>query len=72
MLFACRFDRKCTSGIEYDEVKIPEGMLVSVPIMVLHRDPVVWPEPEKFNPLRYFFLICYLGFLNYIVFFFRI
>ncbi|XP_048249054.1 cytochrome P450 3A29-like [Haliotis rufescens] len=31
----------------------PEGAYVSIPIMYLHRDPEVFPEPNRFKPERW-------------------
>ncbi len=37
-----------------DDGKIlPQGASVEVYIVSLHRDPDVWPEPDKFDPDRF-------------------
>lgn len=32
---------------------IPKGAEVSIFVYMLHRDPKVWPDPEKFDPERF-------------------
>ncbi|KAJ3657063.1 hypothetical protein Zmor_016095 [Zophobas morio] len=39
--------------IKCDSYVFPAGSNILVPIILLHRDPDVWPEPEKFNPDRF-------------------
>ena len=29
------------------------GMLIQIPMYVIHHDPTIWPEPEKFDPYRF-------------------
>ncbi|XP_071110092.1 cytochrome P450 3A29-like [Haliotis cracherodii] len=31
----------------------PEGALINIPIVVMHRNPEVYPEPKKFKPERW-------------------
>jgi cytochrome P450 len=33
--------------------EIPAGAVLVAPQIVVHRDPRFWPEPEKFDPLRF-------------------
>ena len=47
-----RIDRICVNDITINGVFFPKGMMIVVPIFVLHMDPEVWPEPTKFNPER--------------------
>lgn len=39
-------------GVEICNQHIPAGRIVGVNAWVMHRDPVVFPEPEKFLPER--------------------
>ena len=40
-------------------VFVPKDMLIMIPVLYLHMNPDVWPEPEKFDPERY--IIIYYG-----------
>ncbi|XP_060066274.1 cytochrome P450 3A4-like [Ylistrum balloti] len=48
-----RFDRKCVRTTKVKDMTIPAGMVVSVPINAIHRDPEVWEKPDVFNPERF-------------------
>ncbi|XP_074858305.1 cytochrome P450 4B1-like [Carettochelys insculpta] len=37
----------------FDGKSLPEGSLVSLHIYALHRNPMVWKDPEVFDPLRF-------------------
>ncbi|KAK8788415.1 hypothetical protein V5799_021807, partial [Amblyomma americanum] len=45
--------RICDEDYEHNGVRILKGMNVSVPTLVLHYDPELWPEPTKFDPERF-------------------
>ncbi|XP_070556770.1 cytochrome P450 3A8-like [Ptychodera flava] len=48
-----RFDRECNEDVTIEGVHIPKGMIVAVPIYVIHHDPKIYPEPKKFIPERF-------------------
>ena len=51
---APRFDRECNKTCAVsDNLVILEGVDVSIPVFVLHRNPKYWPNPEKFDPERF-------------------
>uniref|UniRef100_A0A8C3S326 Uncharacterized protein n=1 Tax=Chelydra serpentina TaxID=8475 RepID=A0A8C3S326_CHESE len=37
----------------FDGRTLPEGLLVSLHVYALHRNPTVWKDPEVFDPLRF-------------------
>ena len=53
LLHACRYRRECMKDYKYEDITIPKGASIVIPSFVLHMDPTYWPEPEKFEPLRY-------------------
>ncbi|XP_005112640.1 cytochrome P450 3A24 [Aplysia californica] len=46
-------DRKCNADVEIQGVRIPKGVTVLFPMGAIHRDPDLWPEPDKFVPERF-------------------
>ncbi len=48
-----RTDRESKKNAVVCGIDIPKGVIVSVPIWVIHHDSKIWPEPEKFNPYRF-------------------
>ncbi|XP_054713600.1 cytochrome P450 3A8-like [Uloborus diversus] len=52
---AVRFER--VAAEDYDlgvmGIKIPKGMLVTIPAYAVHKDPKYFPDPEKFDPDRF-------------------
>lgn len=47
--------RKCTKEYQIPEsdLVIPEGRNVLIPVYSIHHDPEHYPDPEKFDPLRF-------------------
>ena len=48
-----RVDRECGRDITIKGIHIPKGSLVGIPILAIHTDPEIYPEPDKFDPERY-------------------
>jgi len=48
----CSMDREVKCDVTVNGVILPENAIVTIPIYVLHHDPEVWPEPDKFDPER--------------------
>lgn len=47
-----RTDRVCSADYTYKNMKIPKGTIWCASMWVLHHDPSIYPEPEKFIPER--------------------
>ncbi|KAM9792181.1 LOW QUALITY PROTEIN: cytochrome P450 3A30-like [Neosynchiropus ocellatus] len=50
---AARLERTAKETVVVDGVKIPKGIIVTVPVFALHRDPDLWSDPEDFKPERF-------------------
>ncbi|XP_070556766.1 cytochrome P450 3A8-like [Ptychodera flava] len=48
-----RFDRVCNEDVTISGIHIPKGMFISVAVYVIHHDPKIYPEPDKFIPERF-------------------
>lgn len=44
--------RDCNEACTIKGVNVPKGMPVMITSYAVHRDPEIWPEPERFNPER--------------------
>ncbi len=45
--------RTAAEDYEYRGFTIPEGSILLAPQYVVHRDERFWPEPERFDPMRF-------------------
>uniref|UniRef100_A0A182N0D8 Uncharacterized protein n=1 Tax=Anopheles dirus TaxID=7168 RepID=A0A182N0D8_9DIPT len=45
--------RRLVEDIEMNGVTIPAGTDFTIPIYVIHRNPAVYPDPERFDPERF-------------------
>ena len=45
--------RETSREIDVEGRKIPKGVWLAIPTYHLHHNPTVWPEPDKFDPLRF-------------------
>ncbi|XP_058449566.1 probable cytochrome P450 4d14 [Malaya genurostris] len=45
--------RKLVEDTEINGVVVPSGVDVTIPIYVIHRNPKVYPDPERFDPERF-------------------
>ncbi|RDD38957.1 Cytochrome P450 3A41 [Trichoplax sp. H2] len=50
---AFRFNREASEDITINNIFIPKGMTVTIPIIAIHHDPKLWPNPDKFDPERF-------------------
>ncbi|XP_077262994.1 putative cytochrome P450 6a20 isoform X2 [Temnothorax americanus] len=48
-------NRICTKDIDLPivNIRIPKGMPIVIPVLGLHRDPSIYPDPERFDPERF-------------------
>ncbi|XP_011875044.1 PREDICTED: cytochrome P450 6k1-like isoform X3 [Vollenhovia emeryi] len=48
-------NRICTkeTDIPTMNLRLPKGTLISIPVLGLHRDPSIYPDPDKFDPERF-------------------
>ncbi|XP_022106692.1 cytochrome P450 3A24-like [Acanthaster planci] len=50
---AVEFDRICQEDCVIKGIPIPKGVMMEIPIWVVHHDPETWPDPYTFDPERF-------------------
>ncbi len=45
--------RMCNKTTTIGDVTFPKGAMAVIPLQLLHHDERFWPDPEKFDPMRY-------------------
>ena len=45
--------RRAMRDFEYGGYRIPAGTPVGINIHLVHHDPGLWPDPERFDPMRF-------------------
>ncbi|KAL0132771.1 hypothetical protein PUN28_000480 [Cardiocondyla obscurior] len=45
--------RLLTEDVKLGDHTLPKGISVALPILLVHRNPKVWPDPIKFDPDRF-------------------
>ena len=46
-------NRALNEDLKVDDYVIPKGTLINIPIILLHRHPKYWDNPNKFDPSRF-------------------
>ncbi|KAL6421554.1 hypothetical protein ACFW04_014294 [Cataglyphis niger] len=48
-------NRVCTKELDLPttNIRVTEGTLITIPVFGLHRDPAIYPHPDKFDPERF-------------------
>jgi cytochrome P450 len=46
-------EREAIGEDEIDGHRIPAGATLLIPVYLLHHDPRLWPDPERFDPSRF-------------------
>merc|ERR1712038_199892 len=50
---AARNDRRCNEDWSYNNINIPRGTCIGIPIHAIHHNPKYFPDPEVFKPERF-------------------
>jgi len=45
--------RMTVRDVKFKDHIVPKGTIVNVSALATHRDPDIWPEPDKFDPMRF-------------------
>ncbi|KAK7487346.1 hypothetical protein BaRGS_00021435 [Batillaria attramentaria] len=46
-------DREAEEDMEFAGYHVAKGMRMGIPVLSIHRDPAIWPDPMKFDPERH-------------------
>nr|KAG5699953.1 hypothetical protein BaRGS_018252 [Batillaria attramentaria] len=46
-------DREAHEDTEIDGYHVTKGMRIVIPVISIHRDPAIWPDPMTFDPERH-------------------
>ncbi|KFM68072.1 Cytochrome P450 3A13, partial [Stegodyphus mimosarum] len=46
-------NRIAVTDVNYDDLYIPKGLQIDVPVYYMHHSPDYWPRPEVFDPDRF-------------------
>ncbi|XP_041459303.1 cytochrome P450 3A14-like [Lytechinus variegatus] len=46
-------DRVANETFVVNGFTVPKGMRIFIPLFSIHRDPILWPDPEVFDPDRF-------------------
>lgn len=45
--------RNLVEDLEFDDITLPAGQDILIPIYMIHRNPEIYPDPERYDPERF-------------------